>query len=72
MATRMHNYFTESGHQRMPLGVMVGPLSENMRTQVFTELSAQNLRKMSIYKPLPAVNATENAPKNKTKAKMKP
>ncbi len=69
---RMLNYFTESGHQRMPLGVMVGPLSENMRTQVFTELSAQNLRKMSIYKPLPAVNATENAPKNKTKAKMKP
>lgn len=49
----MLHYVTVNFHQRMPLGVGVGPLSANMRKRVFPqqsyELSARNLGRMSIY-----------------------
>ena len=45
-------YFTESNHERMPLGAAVGPLSEAMRQ---TLMSAENLKKLSFYPSLPSI-----------------
>lgn len=54
---KMLRYYVGNNHDHMPLGVNVGPLSDNMRArllpQVYNNNAIKNLKKLSIHKPKP-------------------
>ncbi len=67
---RMLKYYTSNNHEGMPLGCMVGPLSETMKIRVFSQ-QADHLKKVGLYKTeRPTPPKTSKKTKNSEKIEI--